>query len=110
MIIDVKEFEFKDQRYFISEKPLNGKDRKIWTESTISPYKMKIVYKDSGVCRAEIPAEHARAFEAWVSETMSERCLIKKVFEYYPDGSLKRIYEIHGSDINDKIMIMLRWK
>lgn len=114
MIIDVREFEFKDQRFFISKDPIGGDNRKIWTEYNVSSYEMKIVCKDLGdkrwMCRAEIPAEKARDFEAWVKESMSERCLMKKVFEYEPDGSLKRIYEIRGGDISDRTMLMLRWK
>ena len=114
MIIDVKEFEFKDQRFFISKDPIVGQYRKIWSEFDVSSYEMKIVCKDLGdrrwMCRAEMPAEKAREFETWVFETMHERCLLKKQFEYEPDGTLKRIYEIRGGDISDRTMLMLRWK
>lgn len=114
MIIDVREFEFKDQRFFISKNPINDAGRKIWSEYNVSPYEMKIVCKDLGdkrwMCRAEIPAEKARDFEDWVHDTMRDRCLFKKVFEYEPNGSLRRIYEIRGGDISDRTMLVLRWK
>lgn len=114
MIIDVKEFEFKDQRYFVSRQPVGGKDRKIWLENHVGPHRMKINCKDLGdrrwLCRAEIPPEKAREFEAWVNETLNERCLMRKEFEYDPDGSLRRIYEIRGGDINDRTLLVLRWK
>jgi hypothetical protein len=114
MKIEVKEFEFNGQRYFISKDPINSNHRKIWTERNVSPSEMKIVCKDLGerrwMCIAEVPAEKAREFESWVEETMSERCLISKDFHYEKDGTVKRIYEVRGGDISDRTMLMLRWK
>lgn len=114
MIIDIHEFEFKDKRYFVSKSPLDGKERKMWTETNIqSPTSMKIVCKDLGdrrwSCRAEVPSQHALDFEKWINETMQERCLVKKIFDYDPDSTLRRIYEIRGGDIADRTLLVLRW-
>ena len=115
MIIDIHEFEFKDKQYFVTKDPLVGKERKMWSEITLqSPSSMKINCKDLGdkrwSCRAEVPSDLARDFEAWIKETMRDRCLLKKIFEYEPDGALKRIYEIRGGDIADRTLLVLRWK
>lgn len=116
MKVDIIEFEFNNKVFFASRQEVgeSGRYRKIWTENSIKyPDKMKLRFKDIGanrwLCYAQLTKENAYEFESWLKESLGDRYILNKEYDY-KDGELIRTFIIRGGDVRDKTLILLRWK
>lgn len=114
MRIDAVEFDFKGQRVIVSKEHLNKDGFRItWTErSIVSPEKPILKFKDLGnqrwLCHVDLPSFLVDEFESWLTDNLGNRFMFNKYYDIEGD-KIKRMYELRGGDINDRMLLALRW-